>query len=380
MGEIKSIINEPENLKEDNRHFFQIDSMKAIMIFLVIFDHTIPWDMKNYMGVAFWERISIPVFLVIMGFNMGLSFRRKGDISLKELYSESYFKKKIQRYITPFLILYVFSTIVGLIIYKFDFYELIMNQFLPHWAPGNLLMGILPFWGPGNWSLPIIFESILVMPIIYKAFSKKPKLSLILCFIIEFSAQLFVYFVIGEITSYVEFAFFLFILCSIFFYFSAIGLGMWFSNGYDVMDKRNLFMWILFPLSIIYLIAYQFFDFRFNFIRGDYHFFVFPYSAFLFLIGMKLLPKNSKNNFTKAIAWIGKSTYHILLTQIFYFAIVYAIYGDHYRASIIGINLVEDLVSFFYLIINWIICIPLGVLWYVLEIKIRRWQLIRNSS
>ena len=79
----QSLIQTDEIEIRDER-FFQIDFLKAVMIFLVIFDHTIPWDIKDYMGVIFWERISIPVFLVIMGFNMGISFQKRGEITLKK--------------------------------------------------------------------------------------------------------------------------------------------------------------------------------------------------------------------------------------------------------------------------------------------------------
>lgn len=93
-----------ELIEINKESYFQVDFLKALMIFLVIFDHTIPWTVKGMMGVALWERISIPVFLVIMGFNMGLSLRRRGETSLKKLYSRSYFKRKFWRYVFPFLI------------------------------------------------------------------------------------------------------------------------------------------------------------------------------------------------------------------------------------------------------------------------------------
>ena len=377
MNEINLIKSEPEDLEQSKTHYFQVDALKALMIFLVIFDHTIPWTIKGDMGVALWERISIPVFLVIMGFNMGNSFKQKGDVPLRELYSKSYFKNKILRYIVPFLILYIISTVVGLILYSFDFNAMIETQLLPHFGVVNLIMGILPFWGPGNWFIPIIFQSILIMPLLYKGFSSKPiwsVLTLISCFVIEIAAQLFIFFCFGPppFPSWEIYYSFLFIICSVFIYLSAIGLGLWFSMGYGITEKRNLFMWILFPLSVIYLIIYMFFDFRFDFIRGDYNLFIFPYSAFLFLIGMKLLPERAEGKFAKGIAVIGKATYHILLTQILYFGIVVAIWGDHYCASIIGINPFNYIVCFTYLPINWVICIPLGVLWYLIETKIRK--------
>jgi len=385
MNEVNSINIELENIEASKTHYFQVDVLKAIMIFLVIFDHTIPWTIKTNMGVGFWERISIPVFLVIMGFNMGNSFKQKGDVSLKALYSKSYFKNKIIRYVFPFLILYVISTVIGLVLYDFDFNAMIQNQLYPHFGEVNLIMGILPFWGPGNWFIPIIFEAILIMPLLYKGFSSKPIwriLTLVACFTIEIAAQLFIFFYFGTppFPTWGIYFSFLFVICSVFIYLSAIGLGMWFSLGHDITEKRNLFMWILFPLSTVYLIAYQFFNFRFEFIRGDYNLFVFPYSAFLFLIVMKLLPEKSKNRVTKPIAWIGRSTYHILLTQILYFGIVVAIWGDHYCASIFGINPFNQLVCFSYLLINWVICIPIGVFWCVIETKIREWLSEKKRS
>jgi len=79
-----------EDLSSIKGNLLQIDILKALMIFLVIFDHFVAWNIKRGIGVSLWERISIPVFLVIMGFNMGLSFQRDGRSTLKELYSWKY--------------------------------------------------------------------------------------------------------------------------------------------------------------------------------------------------------------------------------------------------------------------------------------------------
>ena len=128
------------------------------MIFLVIFDHFVSWNIKSEIGVALWERISIPVFLVILGFNMGHSFKAQGDLTLKELYSWSYFKKKIKRYIVPFLILYAASTFIGLFIYGFDFELMYYTQYYPEHGIINLFYFIMPFWGPGNWFIPVLFQ------------------------------------------------------------------------------------------------------------------------------------------------------------------------------------------------------------------------------
>ena len=377
-----------ELIEINKERYFQVDFLKAIMIFLVIFDHTIPWTVKGVMGVALWERISIPVFLVIMGFNMGLSFSKMEDNRLRKLYSWRYFKRKFWRYIYPFIVLWLVSSLIGLAINGFDWNEL--NQYeAADWDFDHLFIGILPFWGPGNWFLPVIFWSILLLPLLYKGFSGKliwKILTLLLCYAIELALQLTLFNTFGPPPfptweAYFEFLYwFLFIVTTPFFMLSAIGLGMWFSKRPNLFAKQNIFMWILFPVSLYYLIQYQFFDFRFEFIRGDYNLFVFPYSAFLVLLGIKLIPKRWDNWFAKAISTIGKSTYHILLTQILYFSVVYSIYGDHYGASILGINMSYNLTIYLYLIINWVICIPYGIFWYYVDFKLRNYYMLHKKN
>lgn len=369
----------PDEVEIKDKRFFQVDFIKAVMIFLVIYDHTIPWVIKSEIGVALWERISIPVFLVIMGFNMGLSFSKMEDKSLRNLYSWIYFKRKFWRYIYPYIILYLATSLIGLTINGFDWNAL--NQYKQEgWHFYHLFIGILPFWGPGTWFLPVIFWSILLMPLLYKVFSGKLVwriIALLICFSVEIGLQLAIFYIFGPPPfstwqAYYDFIYwYLFIITTPFFMLSAIGIGMWFSKRPKLFAKQNLFMWVLFPLSLYYLIQYQFFDFRFEFIRGDYNLFVFPYSAFLVLLGIKLLPKRWDNWFTRAISTIGKSTYHILLTQILYFSVVYSVYGDHYGASILGINWSYNLTIYAYLLINWVICISCGVFWHYVDIKLR---------
>lgn len=367
MKEVYLVESKQDFVETRESSYFQVDFLKAIMIFLVIFDHMVSWNIKSELGVALWERISIPVFLVIMGFNMGRSFQRKETTELRELYSWSYFKSKILRYIVPFLILYAVSTFIGLFMYGFDISAMYDGQYYPNHGIIHLFIGFLPFWGPGNWFLPLLFQSILIMPLIYKAFTKKPILTLISCIIIEIIMQMVVFLFIGEITSWEEAHYLTIFMTSILFYLSAIALGMWFSFGYSLRDKRNLFVWILFPISLTYIIMYQFFDFRLiindvPLLRGDYHFLVIPYSVFLFLIIMNFYPKNSDKKISKAISLIGRSTYHILLTQILGYGMIFAFWGNHYGVDApFTPDEILDLISV------WILFISFGILWYKID-------------
>jgi hypothetical protein len=348
-------------------HFFQVDFLKAMMIFLVIFDHIVSWDVKGNIGVTLWERISIPIFLVLLGFNASKSFQRQGQLSLKELYSWSYFKKKIIRYIIPFLILYAVSTFIGLLIFNFDISAMYHYQYYPNHGFMNLFIGILPFWGPGNWFIPVLFQSILILPILYKLFTKKPILALFSCFVIEFTMQLIVFFLIGDITSWSEIHILNMFMNSTLFYLSGIGLGMWFSFEHRLEHSRNFFMWLLYPISLAFIVTFQFFGYRIMIgdvplLRGDYHFLIFPYSAFLVLLALKFIPQRANGNIARAISLIGKSTYHILLTQILGYGIIFASIGTHYNIFD-GFSLLEAS----YLIYAWLVFIPLGILWYKIE-------------
>jgi hypothetical protein len=382
-------LDNKETIKDKN--YFQVDILKTLMIFLVIFDHTVPWSIKDNLGVSLWERISIPVFMVILGFNFGKSFQRKKNYLSESYYTREYFWNKLFRYIFPFLILYLVSTIIGGLFYGFSIDLIQAGQWGIHYDEIHLLIGILPFWGPGNWFIPVIFGAIIILPGLYKGFSEsrsKAIYTLISCFVIEIIVQTIIFTLFKNpnppptFASWDDYYYALFFIYSIFLLFSAVGFGMWFSRDHNLFSKNNIFVWILFPISLSYLIAYQFYDYRIlvngiPFITGDYNFMVFPYSAFLFLVALKVFPKDSKSKIAKIIKTISRSTYHILLVQILYFAIVFALYGDHYSASIFGINQSNEIITYLYLVVNWSICIPIGIFWWHVEKRV--YQYLRRK-
>ena len=161
---------------EKKPYFFQLEVLKTIAIAFVVMDHSLTWEIKGAMGSVFWERLSIPFFLIVMGFNMGISFKFRNSKSLRELYSWDYFKRKIKRYVFPFIILYCVSIILGVTLGYYN-----TNEYL--------LLGYLPFWGPGNWFIPLLFGSIVVFPIIYWLFDRSPLVTVCLCFLSELVMQ-----------------------------------------------------------------------------------------------------------------------------------------------------------------------------------------------
>ena len=140
--------------------------------------------------------------------------------------------------------------------------------------------------------------------------------------------------------------------------------------------NKNWFIWILFLMSASYLIYYQYAGFRYLLLTGDYHFLVYPHSAFIVLLFLKMIPKKSKFVLFRGFAYVGKATYHILLTQIFVYGIMLSTtFGEHYFQGALMDQYVANPAQYngaawIYTMIMWIICIPIGILWYLVEKKV----------
>ncbi len=312
-----------EKPSEKRPYYFQLEVLKAIAIAFVVMDHSLTWEIKGAMGNVFWERLSIPFFLIVMGFNFGVSSKYRNVNSLRNLYSLDYFKRKIKRYVFPFIILYIGSIILGVTLGYIDTSE-------------NLLLGYLPFWGPGNWFIPVLFGSILVFPLVYWLFDRLPLVTVGLCFISELVLQYSLSFLYPVASSSFDFFVITAIRVNILFYLPAIGLGFWFSKGFNIMDKRNWFVFPYLGISVFFMFDYQsgiissipgafgeFISGIQEFIRGDYTLLFYGYAAFLFLAAMVVVSHTPSGPLTRFVQRIGRSTYHILLFQIFWMSIVY---------------------------------------------------------
>jgi hypothetical protein len=316
-----------------------------------------------------------------MGFNMAYSFRYSGATSLRELYSWESFKRKFKRYVVPFAVLYLGSFLFGMANGVLTFNE-------------YTLLGTLPFWGPGNWFIAVLFGSIVVFPIIYWLFKKHPALTVALCFLGEIILQAIMYIWFPyPIDSALEGFIISAIRLNIIFFLPAVGLGLWFSKGYSLSEKRNWFMYLYLPISIIFMVDYvtispgthsgvlgslqnsigDFFTFVQEFIIGDYTLIFYGYAAFLFLIAMMFIPKKATGSFQRFVQRVGRASYHILLFQIFYLSILYhAIsFDDAINHQIpnfaLELGWPSDLFYIPFYLMNLTICFIGGLLWYGAE-------------
>jgi peptidoglycan/LPS O-acetylase OafA/YrhL len=410
------------------RHLFQIDLLKGVAILLVLVAHTFgtpisdfasaqvlgtpapqpffnitPSSVLSNLGVllspfttlsALTTQQAIPVFLIIMAFNYGLSYQRRLYSHLTDIYTRNELLRRFRRFFAPFLITFIGSLIVGaVLLYSSDkniFYINSLN-----------LIGILPIKGPGNIFITLIFEFILLFPILYVFYRRKRILTILVSFGIALAfelatAHLYQWSIIYQ--------------ASIIRFLPTIVLGLWISEHQNLWQKRN--EWILFFgfFSVLYLIITSQFQAAI-FVLGmsfqphvaSQNLFASFYPALVLLFCISYFPKSAKDSnrratnaapnaklpplylqitaakrcvkaaatqlstmVLRATALAGKASYHIFLVQIVYFGVL--------GGSLVQINSLADalrpqgvLLGICYVLL----CLGIGIAFYYVENNIQ---------
>jgi len=263
----------------------------------------------------------VPVFIIILSFNLSLSFQRRGYARLKDMFSWPEIKKKIRRYFVPFFVIFFVSLIIGGVFFLFTNQQILTINF-------RLFFGYLPINGPGNYFIPLILQMILFFPFIYLFYRHNRYLCLIGGFILAFLCEIINHFGINSIwysDSLVRF-------------FPLIILGVWISDLYLTGQMRNTYFILFGVISGIYLIIISQFEtgtingIQFIPYTASQNLFSCGWPALILILGLLWLPK-VKNTLTKPIALLGKSSYHIYLVQIVFFGAMGG-YGIKYHSPI----------------------------------------------
>lgn len=300
------------------QHFQQIDVLKSLAIIAVLLLHSLPKKdlISSYAILHIWQ--AVPVFMVIMGLNLGLATAGKTP-QLNDLYNRTYFQKKGSRIFVPFLLVFLLSLLIGwawLILYKEDVFT--FNSYT--W------FGLLPISGKGNYFLTLLLQSVFVLPIIGFSFARRPALTLVLLILLEVGFILCIkHFGLFSQNKYLYDAAFP-------RYFSAIAFGLALAvpikNGFAFSTRFILF--ILAAAAAIFMFQLQETKVALDFIRPEWrmqHVGTFGYAAFLIALAVWLLPSTSNNVILVFFAALGKASYHIFLVQVLYFGLVEK-YGD----------------------------------------------------
>ena len=393
----KDTFKEIDKLAPDPKKYWSVDFLKVWMMLLVILDHSVPHDILGWFYSVFWQRIAIPVFMVVLGFNWAKSLSRKKDQSLGSLYSwNDYWKPKIKRFVVPYAIIFGLSIIFYGVMFLVSGPDFLYNIYSPGVPPDSplalpslhnpwlKLALILPIWGPGNWFVPLIFLLIIIFPLLYKFFTLTRWFSWIalpIFYVAEMAFQYSGRYVVNTFGFDWYMNFFTFIPLQL---LTAIGLGMWLSIDHRWDVARNAVIWVLGIASLVFIIysvstgGYP--RFAIMFAVYDYNLFIYPYSALLVMLILNIIPKSPQGQNFRNFSFVSRATYHILMTQIFYFSVVYSLllnfnapFGFEWRADGLGgvywvfTNLPRFL--WFYPL-NVLITFGIGIGWYALDKRV----------
>ena len=333
----------------ESKRYNQIDVLKGLAIIFVILLHALRsfWikiDILTY-SYAFLIQYAIPIFMILLGITYTLSFKNHKYKSLKECYSKEYFKRKFKRIVLSYFVIYIIALIIQIIFFESKFNEL-------------MKIGYIPNSRFGNYFFLILIQFIIIFPLVYYCYIKKPKITIISC-IIMYIFYYISFYIIPR--TYISFEL---QKISIFRDMIYIILGIWFIDKYKQEKihflKENKFIIYLFILNVFYLILTYIFEISIHFyrVRGTFPVFIIFYVFVLVIIGIMYFPKQANNKISKSLTYIGKCSYHIYLIQMVWFGILF----------LIGIDLFiiyENLLIL--LFISFVFCFILGILFYELN-------------
>jgi len=356
------------------KEYNEINIIKGICIIFVIISHSILLPicyLKDYLFYMFIIANAIPIFLILLGLNLSMSISKKlnNKYSLKNIYISHNLFNKLKRFIIPFLIIFIIDIIIGIIFFDLT----IEKDFDLKWY--NLLNFQIFIKGSGTYFTIIYFQVILFFPLIYYCYKRNEKLTLIICFIINFMNCFIIYFM----NFYFSYPFNLLRKIGyssyIIRYLFLIVLGNYLFKHYEkgnffIFLKRNKMFIFGVLIGICYLIFYVYFIPFTNihlliFIMIFNQIIVSFYCCFICIILIEFLPKINKNLITKFLSYIGKKTYYIFLIQMIYFGFLRGILNTLY----ITYNSLDLHTIIFILIIcfiNIVFCLLLGILFFKL--------------
>ncbi len=325
----------------------QIDFIKALSIIAIIMLHTIPPDklLSIYAPFHIWH--AVPIFMVIAGITSTLSAtKHKRIFRLLDEYSIGKLKKYSKRVLIPFTFIWLCEIFI-----LAAFKGVTLRQILISYFIGGI--------GPGSYFTPIFIQHLLCFPLILWLFNSFPDHRNIILFLIFAISMLAEWLCIQSNVSvslyrllYVRYMF-------------AVAIGVFIAK-YGLQSSVSF----LSLFSIAYITMVSYFDINIMFIYPAWRFHHAPayfYTALIFIISYNLYPYFKRMRMS--LNYIGRSSYHIFLFQMFYFWII--------SASLLDI--VQNI--FVWLILNIFICISIGCLYFKVEQLITssvKWNVVSN--
>lgn len=322
-------------------HF--LDVLKGICILLVILTH-FDWTEEQTLRFLFpfWVNPAVPIFMIISGFLYTASFEIKEISNLKSAYNSRKILQKIYRFLIPFLLIYGIELLLKVFVLK--------EKLMVFETLFQLLLG---GYGPGSYYFQYMIQFVFVFPLIYFAIKKWDIRGLLGCGLANI-----LYEIIKSLFRMPEDVYRLIVLRYIF----AIALGCFFSIGKFCIKKWIGILSSILGATFIFLYSYVAYKPLLFYWWTKTSMMAVLYVAPIAYILIKRCTWKCK-----ILETIGQASYNIFLVQMVFFYMAKELYSG-IKGEVLP------------MIITYISCICLGILFYKVEVPITRNVLRLNAK
>jgi len=341
----------------------QIDHVKGIAIVSVLVLHTWPIGLLLAAGAVLHIWQAVPVFMVLLGLNSTMSFRKHQAYTLSQVYAPVLLRARTIRIVVPLVPVMVVSAVVAVALRATHAtYHVNLGAFT--------LLGFLPTGGPGNYFTALLIESVIVLPFMWWCYRRSPIATVVAAYAIAVCFELLA----GRVSFFVVHP--LFYAGCILRFLPAIACGMWLSEGWGP-TRRNVWVLIAAASGALVLLSQSLIGFSVpGFFEGVSQSFVAAaYAAALLMLGLALLPSSSRAPAWSWLGTAGRASYHVFLLQILYFGVV-AVPLLH-ALGLAGANASHVAAA---TVLNIGMCVPAGVVYERLERRALRWFSVTGAS
>ena len=317
-----------------DRHYHSIDFMKGICVLFIIITHY-SWENTERLRFLFpfWIHMAVPIFMIISGFVYTKSFLKKGIDTIDKVYTVDFFFGKVIRYTVPFTIAFLIEEIIFKAVGASSHS---IKQIIYAFLSGG--------YGPGSYYYPIMVQFIFYFPIIYAIIRKYERNGLVLCGFINliFEVLKWAYFMNEECYRLL-----------IFRYTLVIAYGCYLAINPHKRDRKLSIICVC--TGITYIVLCEYIGIAppiTNLWTGP------SFWACLFIIPIAAPMILSKIH-NRVIELFGRASYNIFLVQMVYYLAADRIYG------LVPNRLLQ-------LIINLIVCVIAGVVFYFFETPVTK--------
>ncbi len=293
------------------RRLGQIDLLKGLAIVCVLVQHCLTMPMLDRSWYLLHIGQAVPLFMVLMGYNARRSAQAaKGPAPL---YSGNYCRKYFRRVLFPFCCI-----LAGDLAFSW-LDSLVYGRPAPR-LDYSLFLGRLPAEGVGNYFVPVLFQFILVFPLLNRWCDKHLPSFVWGCLALDVAFEL----LCRDLPLRQPLEAFLYTGCLLRYLF-AVALGVWLAQ---VRPDGRLTAgeWAGVAASLGLLLAWYAADGSwqpFNPLGGGISCLIAGYPLGLAALGLRRFPVTPRSAAGRLLASFGQNSYHIYLVQMLYFISIY---------------------------------------------------------